>query len=269
MFARYALFAMISICIATVPSLADGGGLLEAADIEEHLGARIPNDIELQDESGKTTTTGELFDGDRPVLLVLAYYRCPMLCPLVLTGASKGLSDAGFVMGNDYRLVTVSIDPDDTPADARSRKASLRAKVGADVETGARFLVGTAEATHAIADAVGFRYAYDSSTAQYAHPALVTVLGPGSRISRYIYGVEPPVRDLRFALLEAAEGKIGSIVDRIVVTCYRFDPATRRYGPYIAGFFRVGAIVILGAVGSILGLLWRHDRRRNTERNSP
>ncbi len=270
MVTRWGLSVIISICLVAVPSLAEGErGLPAVVDVEEHLGARIPSDIELRDESGKTTTTGELLGGDRPVLLVLAYYRCPMLCPLVLTGVSNGLNEAGFVMGEDYRLVTVSIDPDDTPADARSRKDSLRAKVGSQIETGARFVVGSAEATHAVADAVGFRYAYDSSTAQYAHPAVVTVLGSGSRISRYIYGVEPPARDVRFALLEAAEGKIGSIIDRVIVTCYRFDPATRRYGPYIAGFFRVGALVILGVVGTILGLLWRLDRRRNTERNSP
>lgn len=270
MVARWGLSVILSICLVSVPSSADGDrGLPGVVDIEEHLGARIPNDIELRDESGKTTTTGELLGGDRPVLLVLAYYRCPMLCPLVLTSVSKGLHDAGFVVGKDYRLVTVSIDPEDTPADARTRKDSLRAKVGSDIETGARFLVGSAEATHAVADAVGFRYAYDATSAQYAHPSVVMVLGPGSRISRYIYGVEPPARDLRFALLEAAEGKIGSIVDRVLITCYRFDPATRRYGPYIAGFFRVGAILILVVVGSILGLLWRLDRRRNTARNSP
>lgn len=270
MVTRSGLSVILSICFLSGASFADvDRDLPGVADIEERLGARIPDDIELRDESGKTTTTGELFGGDRPVLLVLAYYRCPMLCPLVLTGVSKGLNDAGFVMGNDYRLVTVSIDPDDTPADASRRKDSLRAKVGSEIETGSRFLVGTAEATHAVADAVGFRYSYDASTAQYAHPAVVTVLSPGSRISRYIYGVEPPARDLRFALLEAAEGKIGSIIDRVIVTCYRFDPATRRYGPYIAGFFRIGAVVILAVVGTILGLLWRFDRRRHTARNSP
>lgn len=240
---------------------------LQSVDVEEHLGARIPRDIVLQDESGKTVTTNELLDGDRPVVLVLAYYRCPMLCPLTLAGVSKGLQEAGFVMGDDYRLVTVSIDPDDTPVDARKRKDSLRAKVGSDIEMGARFVVGSAAATRAVADAVGFRYAYDASTTQYAHPAVVTVLGSGGRISRYLYGVEPPARDLRLALMEAAEGKIGSIVDRVLVTCYRFDPATRRYGPYIVGFFRVGALVILVVVGVFLGLLWRLERRRNAGRD--
>jgi len=232
------------------------------ADVEERLGARIPPDIELRDEYGKNVMTGELFGTDRPVVLVLAYYRCPMLCPLVLRGVYNGLDDAGFVLGQDYRLVTVSIDPEDTPADAKKRKDALVSKAGSGVDSGARFFVGSAEATRAVADAVGFRYGYDSRTQQYSHPAVVTVLAAGGKVSRYVYGVEPSVRDLRFALLEAADGKIGTVIDRAIVTCYRFDPATRRYGPYIAGFFRIGSLLILCVVGTVLGLLWRLERRR-------
>jgi len=265
----WSLSVIIAIALVATPALADENRFSpDSADVQEHLGASVPSDIVLQDESGKTTTTGELFGGDRPVVLVLAYYRCPMLCPLMLTGVSKGLQDAGFVMGNDYRLVTVSIDPDDTAVDARKRKDALRAKVGADIEAGSRFVVGSAQATRTLADAVGFRYAYDASTSQYAHAAVVTVLGAGGKISRYLYGIEPPARDLRLALMEAAEGKIGSIVDRVLVTCYRFDPATRRYGPYIAGFFRIGAILIFAVVSTLLGLLWRLERRRNSGRDA-
>ncbi len=237
-------------------------------DVEEHLGARIPEDILLQDDSGKTLTTKELLSGNHPIVLALAYYRCPMLCPLVLNGVSSGLREAGFVMGNDYRLVTVSIDPEDTPVDAKKRKNVLRAKMGSSVETGAAFVVGTADATRALADAVGFRYAFDEKTSQYAHPAVVMVLGSDGRISRYLYGPEPSPRDLRLALVEAAQGKIGSVIDRVLITCYRFDPATRRYGPYILGFFRIGAALILVVVSVILGILWRIERRRHAERDS-
>lgn len=264
----------ISVVLASSAAMADGADRLPppvtpVADVEEHLGALVPPDIALQDESGKDVTTGELFGSDRPVVLVMAYYRCPMLCPLLLRGVSKGLEDAGFVMGKDYRLVTVSIDPEDTPTDAKKRKETLIAKAGPDVDAGARFVVGSENATRAVADAVGFRYGYDSSSSQYSHPAVVTVLSAGGRISRYLYGVEPSARDLRFALLEAADGKIGTIVDRVIVTCYRFDPATRRYGPYIAGFFRIGSLLILCVVGTSLGLLWRIERRRNSGKDSP
>jgi protein SCO1 len=247
---------------------ASGGVAPGVIDVDEHLGARIPEDIGLRDESGQTRLTGELFRSDVPTVLVLAYYRCPQLCPLVLNGVAKGLNDAGFVMGEHYRLVTVSIDPEDTPVEARKRKDTFQAKMGSSAETGSKFVVGTASATRAIADAVGFRYILDESTAQYAHPAVVMVLAPNGRISRYLYGPDPSARDLRLALTEAADGKIGTIVDRVLITCYRYDPATRRYGPYIAGFFRIGAAFILVVVGAILGLLWRLERKRNAEKDS-
>jgi protein SCO1 len=236
-------------------------------DVDEQLGSVIPADINLRDESGQTHTTGELLRGELPIVLVLAYYRCPQLCPLVLNGVAKGLHDAGFVMGNDYRLVTVSIDPEDTPTDARNRKSTLQAKWGAEIEKGARFLVGVANSSRTIADIVGFRYVFDETTFQYGHPAVVVILNPKGRIARYVYGPEPSGRDLRLALTEAGEGKIGGIVDRVLVTCYRFDPATRRYGPYIAGFFRIGALVILVVVAVILGMLWRLERARLAKRD--
>lgn len=260
---------LFSIIAASLPANARAdAGLPGVIDVEEHLGSRIPRNIELQDESGTTTTTGDLFDAERPVVLVLAYYRCPMLCPLILNGVTRGLRDAGFVIGNDYRLVTVSIDPEDTPDDARKRKDALRTKVGSEIEMGARFLVGRAEETRALADAVGFRYVFDASTNQYGHPAVVTVLGSSGRISRYLYGPDPSARDLRLAVIEAGEGKIGGVLDRVLITCYRFDPVTRRYGPYIVGFFRLGATVIFIAISIFLGLLWRRERRGNAERGS-
>lgn len=266
---RWVLFVLISISIVSAPvDVRAERGLAGVIDVEEHLGARIPRDIELRDESGKTIATSELFDDTHPVVLVLAYYRCPMLCPVVLQGVTKALRDAGLIMGTDYRLITVSIDPEDTPVDAQKRKDALLVKAGPEARRGAHFLVGSAAATRAVADAVGFRYAFDASTSQYAHPAVVMVLGPGGRISRYLYGPQPEARDVRLALTEAAEGKVGSFVDRVLLTCYRFDPATRRYGPSIVVFFRVGAIVIFVVVMSLLGMLWRLERRRRSERNS-
>lgn len=266
---RWVLFVLISISIVSAPvDVHAERGLAGVIDVEEHLGARIPRDIELRDESGKTIATSELFDDTHPVVLVLAYYRCPMLCPVVLQGVTKALGDAGLTMGSDYRLVTLSIDPEDTPVEAQKRKDALLVKAGAEAQRGAHFLVGSAAATRAVADAVGFRYAFDASTSQYAHPAVVMVLGPGGRISRYLYGPQPEARDVRLALTEAAEGKIGSIVDRVLLTCYRFDPATRRYGPSIVVFFRLGAILIFVVVSSLLAMLWRLERRRRSERNS-
>lgn len=128
-------------------------------------------------------------------------------------------------------------------------------------------MVGVASSSRTIADIVGFRYVFDETTSQYGHPAVVVILSPKGRIARYVYGPEPSGRDLRLALTEAGEGKIGGIVDRVLVTCYRFDPATRRYGPYIAGFFRIGALVILVVVAVILGMFWRLERARLAKRD--
>jgi protein SCO1/2 len=257
--------AILALSLAFAPRAAAEPALGPApsrADVDEKLGASIPPDIVLTDEQGAAVTTADLFGGDVPVLLVLAYYRCPMLCPLLQDGVSRGLGEAGYRPGRDYRLVTVSIDPKDRPHDASKRRDALAAKLGTQPGEGARFVVGNELATSALADAVGFRYAYDPSTDQYAHPAVVTVLAPGGRVSRYLYGLEPQARDLRLSLVEAAQGKIGRIVDRVLLTCYRYDPASRRYGPYIAGFFRLGALLILATVGAGLGLFWRLDRRR-------
>lgn len=267
LYRRFASILSLWLFVAAFEQSAWGSGAPGIIDVDEQLGAAIPADIDVRDESGQTRTTGELLRSELPTVLVLAYYRCPQLCPLVLNGVAKGLHDAGFVMGTDYRLVTVSIDPEDTPVDARNRKDSLRAKWGSEIENGARFLVGTANASRTIADAVGYRYVFDETTSQYGHPAVVVVLSPEGRISRYIYGPEPAGLDLRLALTEAADGKIGGFVNRVLVACYRYDPATRRYGPYIAGFFRIGALVILVFVGMILGALWRLERKRLAKRD--
>jgi protein SCO1 len=261
------VLTILAVFSLSAPTFADVG-LPGVIDVQEHLGVSISRDIELQDEFGRTTTTGDLFAANRPVILVLAYYRCPMLCPVVLNGVIQRLQETGFSMGNDYRLVTVSIDPEDKPADARKRKDTLRAKIGAEADSGAHFLVGRAEETRALADAVGFRYVFDAATNQYAHPAVIMVLGSSGQISRYVYGPEPSARDLRLALTEAGEGRIGGIINRVLVACYRFDPATRRYGPQMAIFLRGGALIIFVAVGGVIALLWRIERRRNARKDA-
>jgi protein SCO1/2 len=206
---------------------------------------------------------GDFFDGQKPILLILAYFRCPMLCGLVLHGTVAGLSKLPFRLGDDYRALTVSFDPRDTPAEAaRKKESTLAGMPPGSHATSWPFLIGPAEQIRALADSLGFRFAYDARTEQYAHPAAVFVLTPQGRISRYLYGTDPTPRDLRLALVEAAAGRIGTIVDRILLTCYRFDPATRRFGPFIRGFMRIGAVMILGTVTVLLAALFRAERMR-------
>jgi len=231
-------------------------------DLEEHLGRALGRDLALTDERGRRVVLGDYLGGQKPIVLVLAYYRCPMLCGLVLHGVVSGLKEVRYTLGADYRALTVSIDPRDTPDEARQKRASTLAGLGRpDEPVEWPFLVGGQAAVHRLADEVGFRYAYDARTDQYAHPAAAIILTPDGRVSRYLYGIDYPPRDLRLALVEAGEGKLGSIVDRVIMTCYHYDPALRTYGPYLFGFLRLGGALILAVVAGTLALLFHRERR--------
>ncbi len=247
-----------------VPSAEPLPPVAQEVDIEEHLGDKLDFRLAFTDGSGKRVVLGDFFRDGKPVILTLAYFRCPMLCGLVLRGLVSTLSELKFDLGQEYRALTISFDPKDRPDEAARKQAttlsSLQRRAHAEDWP---FLVGDTNEVRALAAALGFRFAYDERSEQYAHPAVVFVLTPDGRISRYLYGTEFAARDLRLALVEAASGRIGSIVDRVLMTCYRFDPATRRYGPFIRGFLRIGALFILVAVATLLIALFRADRRRN------
>ncbi|WP_438015212.1 SCO family protein [Sorangium sp. So ce315] len=242
------------------------GAFLEptrGVDIEEHLGRPVGRELAFTDMDGRRVRLGDYLADGKPLLLVLAYYRCPALCGLVLRGAVEGLKLLPYRLGEHFNALTVSFDPRERPAAASQKRAVTLSELGADAQAPAwPFLVGDEAATRALAEDLGFRYAYDPATDQYAHPAAVFVLTPDGRISRYLYGPELSARDLRLALLEASRGDIGTLVDRVIMTCYRFDPASRRYGPFLLGFLRLGAVAILITVGGPLAVLWWRERRR-------
>lgn len=231
--------------------------------LDEKLGARIPADLRFVDATGATVTLGEYLGDGKPLLLILAYHRCPMLCSLVLKSVASALAEVDFEPGEDFRIVTVSIDPKDSPDKAARVQSTALVQIGAPGNPAAwPFLVGDKPQIEALADAIGFRYAYDAKTDLYAHPAVVTVITPEGIISRYLYGIDLSPRDVELTLVEAGQGEVGSIVDRIVLTCFRYDPASRRYGVYVVGFFKIGAsiLLLLAAVGGVI--LWRIERRR-------
>jgi protein SCO1/2 len=232
-------------------------------DIEEHFGQTIPTGLEFTDQSGRQMRLSELFQDGKPVLLVLAYYRCPALCGLILRGVVHGLSDLGWTPGAQYRALTVSIDPKDTAATALvKQQAILGALKLPRMEAAWPFLVGTEPDIQALTASVGYRYTYDPASDQYAHPSALVILTPQGKISRYLYGVEFPASDLRLALLEASEGRVGTVLDRVIMTCYRYDPATRRYGPYVFGFLRIGSVLILAVMALAMALFLRRQRAR-------
>lgn len=259
-----ALFAALLGSPFSTPPLAQAlPEAVRAVDVEEQLGGAVPLDLSFTDDEGRAVLLADYFRDGKPVVLVLAYFRCPSLCGLVLHAAAAGLASLESRLGEGYRVLTVSIDPRDRPAMARVRQAEvLQAMNRTEARAAWPFLVGGEPAIHALAGAVGFRYAYDPRSDQYAHPAVLVVLTPSGTVSRYLYGIDFPARDLRLSLAEAGAGRTGSIVDRVLLTCYRYDPATRRYGLYLFGALRLGGLAILFAVGGALALLVARDRRR-------
>lgn len=240
------------------------------ADIEERLGQLVRKDLAFTDMEGRRTRLADHLDGERPLVLVFAYYRCPTLCDAVLRGVVDALGKLSLRPGEDYRALTVSFDPRDRPDAAKAKRERALSELGrargvAPPRGFFPFLVGDEPEIGALADDLGFRYGYDEATDQYAHPAVIFVLTPEGRVSRYLYGVEYPALDLRLSLLQASEGRVGGIMDRILMTCYRYDPASRRYGPYIAGFFRLGGVAILVSVTGLLAAFWRRDRKLREE----
>jgi protein SCO1/2 len=231
-------------------------------EVRERLGATVPAGLAFVDEKGHRVSLGD-FRGRGPLLLVLAYYRCPMLCDLVLRGLAQGLHQVGWVPGTQFQALTVSIDPKDTPGAARLKQGHVLSTLGhPDAVAGWPFLTGEEAAARQLAAALGVSYVYDRKSDQYAHPAVAVVLTPEGRVSRYLYGVEFRPFDLRLALVEASQGKVGGAVERVLLTCFRYDPAARKYGFYVLGVLKGGGLLVLGTFGAFLLLMFRRDRAR-------
>jgi protein SCO1/2 len=238
-------------------------------DIEEHLGRAVPRALAFTGTEGATVRLGDLLDGKRPLVLVLAYFRCPMLCDLVQQGVVGALRGSGLRPGQDVRAVTISIDPHDTRGNARLRQTGLLTALGGAMPAPAsawRVLTGQEREIRALADALGFRYVFDPRSGQYAHPACAFVLTPDGRISRYLYGTTFRPFDLRLAAVEAGAGRIGGVVDRVLLTCFRYDPSARKYGVYVVGVMRGGSALVLMLFSIGMIALLRRDPSRSRRR---
>lgn len=241
--------------------------IMNDVDIVENLNQQVPLDATFTDSEGREVKLSDYVRGDKPIVLTMVYYRCPMLCSLVLGGLNKAVRDSGMALGDDYRAVTISIDPRETPAQALERQRGHLQALGTPQQTADwSFLVGKEEEIRRVAEAVGFRYRFDEQTGQYAHAAAIMVLTPDGRVSRYLYGVEFPPRDLRLALLEASGGRVGTSFDRVLLKCFKYDPNTRRYELYVFGFIRGGALLVFGALATALAVFWRREYKRGSIR---
>jgi protein SCO1/2 len=236
---------------------------LEEVGITEHLDAKLPMDLEFRDEDGISVTLGSFFDGERPVILTLNYYRCPMLCGLMLNGLVDGLEQMEWTPGQEFEIVTVSINPLETPALAKEKKQNYLKRYGRpSAVTGWHFLTGREPEIDRLAETVGFRFAYDPVEQQYAHAAAIFVCTPDGRVARYLYGIEYPPKRLKLGLLEASEGKIGSTIDQLIMYCYHYDPSNRRYSPVAMNIMRVGGGATASILAVALGMFWLREWRR-------
>lgn len=236
--------------------------VLEKVDFEQYLGRQLPLDLSFRDEQGKPVTLGQYF-GTRPVILSLTYYECPMLCSLVLNGLTSALRALSFDLGKEFVAVNVSFSPRETPELAQKKKAKYLAEYRRPgAEQGWHFLTGEEDAIRRLTEAVGFRYAWDERSQQYAHAAGIVLLTPEGKIARYFYGVEFAPRDLRFGLIEASQGRIGSPVDKLLLYCFHYDPLTGRYSAWVLSAIRAGAVLTLLALGLFFWLAGRGRRSR-------
>ena len=236
--------------------------ILRDVAFDQRLGAEVPLDVAFRDETGATVTLRNYL-GDKPVLLVPAYYECPMLCTIVLNGVVSALRALPFDVGKEFRVVTFSFNPRETSELAAAKKTTyLEDYRRPGAAAGWRFLTGDEPSIAALTQAIGFRYAWDEASKQYAHASGIVVLTPAGRISHYFFGVEFAPRDLRLALVEASDEHIGSLVDQLLLFCFHYDPATGRYSRLALNAVRVGGVLTLAVLVAFVGLMLRRDAKR-------
>jgi protein SCO1/2 len=235
-------------------------GLLAKIGIDQRLNERVPLDLAFVDETGRDVKLRDYF-GKRPVLLALVYYECPMLCTQVLNGVTGALKVLSFDVGKEFDVVAVSINPREGPGLAAAKKQAYLERYGRPgTAAGWHFLTGREENIRALANAVGFRYAYDEEIKQYAHGAGVELLTPKGVIARYFYGIEYAPRDIRLGIVEAAEERIGSAIDSVLLLCYHYDPATGKYGAGVITMVRIGAVMTMIGFAVFLFVALRRER---------
>lgn len=261
---KAAVLALALVWIPCAAALATNAPLppqdLDArAGWDQRIGAQLPEDLRLRDANGTPVTLSELSAG-KPVLLSLGYYRCPNLCGMVLHGLGDAAGSMALQPGSDYQVAFLSVDPNETPADAKSTQDRLvKMHPQAHVEHW-HLLTGDAQSIRALADAVGFRYFYDERNRQYAHPSGAVVLTSGDRAAQYFFGLPLPTRALRLALVDASRGKLGGVIDHLVLLCSGYDPTTGRYSLRIVRVMQVLGVVFVLAFAAVLLLLRRRGR---------
>jgi len=241
--------------------------ILEKVGIDQKLGDSVPGDLLFKDEDGHVVRLQQYL-GKRPTVLVLAYFQCPMLCTMVLNDVLRTIRAMSETVGKDFDIITVSFDPSDTPRMAALKKETYLAQYDRPgAEAAWHFLTGDQSSITSLTKAVGFRYAWDQSSKTFAHASGIMVLSPQGKISRYFYGIDYAPQDLRLALLEASDGKTGSLAEQTLLYCFQYNPATGRYGLAINRALKAGGLLTMLALGSTIVLLLRRERRSTAFRS--
>jgi cytochrome c oxidase subunit 2 len=257
---------LLSVCVTRAQTPAAQNSLIRDVRFEQRLNQQAPLDLTFHDERGNDVQLQQYF-GKKPVILSLVYYRCPMLCTLVLNGLTEALIEQKFNVGAQFNVVTVSFDPSETPALAQAKKQTYLQRYGRPgAEEGWHFLTGNQTNIQALTDAVGFHYHFDPVTGQFAHPSGILILTPDGKIARYFYGIEYSALDMRFGLIEASQEKIGSPVDEVLLLCYHYDPKSGKYNSIAMGSVRAGGVLTLVGLGTLFLLLWRGEWKRRRRR---
>jgi protein SCO1 len=212
------------------------------AGLEQKPNAQVPLEAVFRDEHGRAVKLGSFFN-TKPVILAMAYYNCPNLCTLVLNGVLETAQDLKFDAGKDYEIVVVSFDPHEQPALAAAKKQLYIQRYGrVGAANGWHFLTGNDSAIAQLTESVGYHFAYDKTTRQFAHPSTIMVLTPKGSIARYFPGIEYPARDVRLSLIEASHNRIGSVADRVFLLCFHYNPATGKYGWLVSRLMQITGI---------------------------
>jgi protein SCO1 len=245
---RKSALVLAFVLAAVVQARALTPGDLSRVRFEQHPGQQVSPDLVFSDENDRSFRLGDQF-GKQPTVLVLGYYRCPMLCTLINDGLIRALQDLRLSVGRDFQVIDVSIDPTEKAMAAAAKKSEYLRQYGrAGAAEGWHFLVGDEHSIAQLADEVGFRYVYDPQIQQYAHPSGLVVLTPEGKVSRYVFGVKFDPSELRGALNAAQEGKSSSIISQVFLLCYHYNPITGKYGGLILSILRIGSLGFLAAI---------------------
>jgi protein SCO1/2 len=242
---------------------------LVGIDVKERLGQAVAKNAVFTDESGRTGPLSNYLDGHHPVILTLNYSRCPMLCSLELNGLVDAMKQLDWTLGTQFKVLTVVLDPNEKPEDARKSQARYLRQYGRAGASGWNFLTGSEASIRSVANSVGFFYGFNEARNEYVHPAAIMLLSPDGRVARYLYGIEYHPKTLRLSLVESGEGKIGSSIDQLVLYCFHYDEKEGRYAPVAMNIMRVSSGIGATMLGGFLTSFFLAESRRKKKFQPP